>query len=54
MKDDVNDEVPNGTLKSLILFDGVLKLDNKQEGHHVTHFFNWIEKIITWGLVQKH
>jgi hypothetical protein len=25
MKDDVNDEVPNGTFKSLIPFDGVLK-----------------------------
>jgi hypothetical protein len=24
MKDDVNDEMPNGTLKTLIPFDGVL------------------------------
>jgi len=27
MKDDVNDEMPNGTLKTLILFDGVLNWD---------------------------
>ncbi len=44
MKDDVNDEVPNGTLKILILFDGVvnwdgvLKTSNKLKGDHVTHF----------------
>ncbi len=27
MKDDVNDEMPNGTLKTLIPFDGVLNWD---------------------------
>jgi len=27
MKDDVNDEVPNGTLNILILSNGVLNLD---------------------------
>jgi len=27
MKDDVKDEVPNGTLNTLILFDGVLNRD---------------------------
>jgi hypothetical protein len=38
MKDDVNDEVPNGTPKILILFigvvnwDGVLKSNNKARG----------------------
>jgi hypothetical protein len=43
MKDDVNDEVPNGTLNILILSNGVLNLDEvtklggKPEGNHVTH-----------------
>jgi hypothetical protein len=43
MKDDVNDEVPNGIPKILILFegvvnwDGVLKSNNKQKGDHATH-----------------
>jgi hypothetical protein len=26
MKDDVNDEVPNGTFKTIILFDGVVNV----------------------------
>ncbi len=44
MKDNVNDEVPDGTPKTLILFygivdwDGVLKLGNKPKGDHVTNF----------------
>ncbi len=44
MKDDLNDEVPNGTSKILIMFngvlnqDGVLKLNNKPKGDYVTHF----------------
>ncbi len=44
MKDDLNDEVPNGTLKTLILFNGVLnwdemsKLTNKPERDYATHF----------------
>jgi hypothetical protein len=43
MKDDVIDEMPNGTPKTLILFnkvvkwDGVLKLGDKLEGDHATH-----------------
>jgi len=42
MKDDVNDEMPNGTFKILILFDGVSKLGDRLEvGHVVTmlHIF---------------
>jgi hypothetical protein len=44
MKDNVNDEVPNRTPKTMIPFDGVvnwdgvLKLDDKPESDHVTHF----------------
>jgi hypothetical protein len=44
MKDDLNDEVPNGTLKILIPSNGVLnqdgvsKLSDKTKGDHVTHF----------------
>jgi hypothetical protein len=44
MKDDLNDEVLNGTPKTLIPFDGVLtwdevsKLGGKLEKDHVTHF----------------
>jgi len=43
MKDNVNDEVPNGTPKILILFDGVvnwdgaLKSNNRPKGDHATH-----------------
>jgi hypothetical protein len=43
IKDDVNDEMPNGTPKVLILYDGglnwdgVLKLDDKPKGDHATH-----------------
>ncbi len=60
MKDDVNDEVPNGTFKILIPFggvlnwDGVLKLNGKLEGDHVTHIWGWIERPITWSLVWKY
>jgi hypothetical protein len=44
MKDNVNDEVRNGTPKILIPFDwvvnwdGVLKLSGKPKGDHVTNF----------------
>ncbi len=38
MKDDVNDGVPNGTPKTLIPFDGVLKSGGKPKGDHATHF----------------
>jgi hypothetical protein len=48
MKDDSNDEVFNGTFKTLILYDGVLKCNGvsksngKPKGDHATHFLNWI------------
>jgi len=44
MKYDVNDGVPNGTFKTLIisngvvLWDGVLKSSSSLEGNHATHF----------------
>ncbi len=44
MKDDVNDEVPNGTSKTLIPskrvlnWGGVLKSSVMPEGDHATHF----------------
>jgi hypothetical protein len=44
MKDDVNDEMPNGTPKTLIPsngvvnLDGVLKLSSELKGDHATHF----------------
>jgi hypothetical protein len=43
MKDDVNDEMPNGIPKTLIPSngevnqDGVLKLGDRPEGDHATH-----------------
>jgi hypothetical protein len=49
----VNDEVPNGTLKTLIPFDGVLnwdgmlKLSHMEKGNHITHFLSWIKKRIS-------
>jgi hypothetical protein len=38
MKDDMNDEVPNGTPKILISSDGMLKSNRRLEGDHATHF----------------
>jgi hypothetical protein len=44
MKEDVNDELPNGNPKTLIPsngvinWDGVLKSSNMLEGDHATHF----------------
>jgi hypothetical protein len=44
MKDDVKNEIPNGTPKILILSNGVLNRDvvskqgGKLKGDHVTHF----------------
>ncbi len=44
MKDDVNDELHDGTPKIIILSDGVLnwnkvsKSSNKPKGDHATHF----------------
>jgi hypothetical protein len=42
MKDDLNDEVLNGILKTLILFNGVLNWDggNKPKGDHATIFLH--------------
>jgi hypothetical protein len=57
MKDDVNDEVPNGIPNILIPFDKVLNWDGlsksngKVEGDHATHFKGWIKKFITQSLV---
>jgi len=59
IKNDVNDEVPNGTFKILILFygllnwNGVLKLGGKPKGDHGTHSWGWIKRPITWSLVWK-
>jgi hypothetical protein len=59
MKDDLNDEVSNGTLKTLILFygvlnmDGVSKLGDKLEGGHATHFKGWIKIPIAQNLIRK-
>ncbi len=44
IKDDLNDEVPNGTPKTLIPsngvlnWDGVSNLGDNTKGAHVTHF----------------
>jgi hypothetical protein len=35
-------------------WDGVLKLNGKLEGDHVTHIWGWIERPITWSLVWKY
>ncbi len=46
MKDDVNDEVPNGIPKTLIPsdgvvnWDGVLKLGDRPESDHATHLWS--------------
>ncbi len=59
IKDDVTDEVPNGTLKILIPFngiinwDGVLKSSGRLKGDHATHFWGWIERPITYSSVWK-
>jgi len=51
VKDDVNDEVTNGTPKILILFnevlnwDGVLKSGDKPKRVHSTHFKGWIKDL---------
>ncbi len=57
MKDDLNDEVFNGTPETLIPFNGVLNWDgvsksgNKPEGDHATCFKSWIERLIAQNLV---
>jgi len=49
MKDDLNDEVPNGTPKNLIPFNGVLNWDGvskssgKPKRDHATHFLGWMK-----------
>jgi hypothetical protein len=57
IKDDVNDEVPNGTPKILIPFygvlnwDGVLKLGGKPKGDHGTHLGSammWMSLANVW------
>jgi hypothetical protein len=59
MKDDLNNEVSNGTPKTLIPFDsllnwnGVSKVGGKPKGDHVTHLWGWIERPIAWSLVWK-
>jgi hypothetical protein len=59
MKDDLNDEVFNGTPKTLIPFNGVLNWDevsksnDKLEGDHATHFKSWIERPIAQSLIWK-
>ncbi len=53
MKDDLNDEVPNGTPKILIPYDGVLNQDGvwksrgKPKEDHAKHFLGSIEISIT-------
>jgi hypothetical protein len=53
MKDNVNDEVSNGTTKTLILLDGVLKSDYRPKGDHATHLWGWIKRPITQSSVWK-
>jgi hypothetical protein len=35
----------------VVNWDGVLKFGNKLEGDHVTHFWSWIKRLITWSSV---
>ncbi len=59
MKDDVNDEVPNGTPKTLIPsygvvnYDGVLNLGGRPQRDHATHLQGWIERPIARSLIYK-
>ncbi len=59
IKHDVNNGVPNGTPKILILsngvlnWDGVSKSSGKLEGDHGAHFKGWIETPIALSLVLK-
>jgi hypothetical protein len=49
-----------GTPKTLIPFegvvnwDGVLKLNNRRKGNHVTHLWSWIKKPIAQSLVCEY
>jgi hypothetical protein len=59
MKDDVKDEIPNGTPKTLIPsngmlnMDGVSKLNDRPKKDHATHFWSWIKIFILWSSVWK-
>jgi hypothetical protein len=59
MKDDVNDEMSNGTPKILIHSygvvncNGVLKSSDRLKGDHATHLWSWIKRPITWSSVLK-
>jgi hypothetical protein len=49
VKDDLNDEVQNGTPKTLFFSNGVLNWNggNKPKGDHVTIFLSYIKRLIT-------
>ncbi len=55
----LNDEVFNGTPKTLIPYDGVLnyngvlKSNGKPKEDHVTHFWGWIEIFIAPSSIWK-
>jgi hypothetical protein len=59
MKDDFNDEVPDGTPKTLNFFYGVLnwnevsKLRGKLKKDHATHFLGWLERSIPRNSIWK-
>jgi len=52
-EDDLNDEVFNGTPKTLIPSYGVSKSSDRQKGDHATHFLGWIEKPIAQSSIWK-
>jgi hypothetical protein len=57
MKDDLNDELFNGTPKILnfsngvLSWDKVLKIGGKLEGDYATHLKSWIKRPITWNSI---
>jgi hypothetical protein len=59
MKDDFNDEVPDGTPKTLNFFYGVLnwnevsKLRGKLKRDHATHFLGWLKRSIPRNSIWK-
>ncbi len=59
MKDDVKVKMPNETFKiiipsdALVNWDGVLKFGGRLKGDHVTHFWSWIKRPITWSSEYK-
>jgi hypothetical protein len=60
MKNDVKDEIHNGTPKTLIPSDGVLnrggvsKLGSRLEGDNVAHFLSWIKRLILQSSTWKY